>query len=378
MSNKTICFVARLDFLAKPGGDTIQWQMYEQAAREAGFRTLTWFKDEPIPDADVYHAFNIDRPLELYPRLKRVKQRRKPFVLSTIHHPHDWMNRFRKEHQQSDSTVMAIYRSICGGSAERMESIRELVVLAKQQRLARILDLWPRWISRIRWLLDKADTILLLSGREADFLKQDLGYQCDLDKMAIVPNWVEGISCDGIQMPAAVRGMPEPPVIVVGRMEARKNMLRICRLANRALRPLIFIGWPNPSESAYEAELRRSLNSLIRWVPGVPREQMAGFYMHSSFLLNASYAEVSPLVDIEALMFGCPVATTRYALHHEYLPKDTPMCDAYDDQGILRLLGWRPPRLSPFYAVDSTECKSQLVAIYARLSEKSRLKEPGR
>jgi len=141
---------------------------------------------------------------------------------------------------------------------------------------------------------------------------------------------------------------------------------------------LLFIGRPNPSERAYEAEFRRSLSRLVQWIPGVSREQMAGFYRHSSFLLNASYAEVSPLVDIEALMFGCPVATTRYALHHEFLPKDTPICDAYDDPGILKLLEWRPPRRSPFCAVEITECKSKLVAIYARLSEKSGLKEQRR
>jgi glycosyltransferase involved in cell wall biosynthesis len=377
MHKRTVCFIARLDFLDKPGGDTTQWHMYEQTAREAGFSTLTWFKDEPIPDADVYHAFNIDRPLELYPKLRRVKQRGRPFVLSTIHHPHAWMNRFRAVRQQSGSTVKAIYHSICGGSVERMEAVRELVVLAKQQRLSHILDLWPRWISRVRWLLDNADKIMLASRREADFLRQDLGHQYDSDKMAIVPNWVEGIPRDATQMPAVVCAMPELPVIVVGRLEARKNMLRISRLANEALRPLIFIGRPNPSERAYEAELQGRLSSLVQWVPGVSREQMAGFYMHSSFLLNASYVEVSPLVDIEALMFGCPVATTRYALHHEFLPKDTPICDAYDDQSILRLLEWRPPRLSPFCAVDAAECKSRLAAIYTRLLGKNGLKEQG-
>jgi hypothetical protein len=79
MAGTTVCFIARMDFESKPGGDTIQWHMYDRAAREAGLRTTTWFDDSPIPEADMFHALNIDRPLELYPKLVRVKQLGIPF-----------------------------------------------------------------------------------------------------------------------------------------------------------------------------------------------------------------------------------------------------------------------------------------------------------
>jgi glycosyltransferase involved in cell wall biosynthesis len=368
MNKRTVCFVARLDLLDKPGGDTTQWRLYEKAAREAGFCTQTWFEDRRIPDADVYHALNVDRPLELYPRLRQVKRRGRPFILSTIHHPHAWLVRFRMQRQPMDSAIKMAYRHVFGRSVERTESVREIVVLTRQRRLARVSDLWPIWINRVRWLLGAADKVALASGREADFLKRDFGFACSSEKLEIVPNWIEGVSGDGFQAPAVIRDMPEAPVIVVGRIESRKNLLRVCRLANQASRPLIFIGWPNPSERAYEDELRRGLSRLVQWVPGVDRQQMAGFYRHASFLLNASYAEVSPLVDVEALMFGCPVATTRYALHHEYLPEGTPQCDAHDDHSILELMKWRPQRIKSFCAVDADECKRRLVAIYTQLA----------
>ena len=91
---RTVCFVARSDFESRPGGDTVQWRMYERVAREAGLRATTWFDDLSIPPADVYHAFNVDRPLELYPKLAEVKRRGRPFILSTIHHPHEWMTKY--------------------------------------------------------------------------------------------------------------------------------------------------------------------------------------------------------------------------------------------------------------------------------------------
>jgi glycosyltransferase involved in cell wall biosynthesis len=375
MNKRTVCYIARCDFLDSPGGDTTQWRAYAQAAKEAGFETKTWFKDGEMPEADVYHALNIDQPQEIHPRLRQVKRRKKPFVLSTIHHPDAWMNRFRKVSPDAGRAAKVFYRSFLGESRPCVESLKEISLLVRQKRFARLFDLWPLWISRVRWLLRQADGIILLSRREADFLGEDFGFSCDPGKMAIVPNWVEGIFGDAVQVPDSMRGMPEPPILVVGRIEARKNVLRVCRLAERSARSIIFIGRPNPSESGYAEQFQRCIDRsrYVRWIPGVPREQMAGFYAHSSFLLNASYVEVSPLVDVEALEFGCPVATTRYALHHEYLPEGTPVCDAYEDEDVLRHMSWRPERLRRRSAVNADQCKQNLVSIYARLAGGSAL-----
>jgi glycosyltransferase involved in cell wall biosynthesis len=168
--------------------------------------------------------------------------------------------------------------------------------------------------------------------------------------------------------------LPEAPVLVVGRIEPLKNSLRICRLAESARRPLVFIGLPLHADSTFcatfEAEMRRS--RYCRWIRGVPRSTLASFYRHGSFLLNASYVEVSPLVDIEALALGCPVATTKYALHHEWLPPDTPICDPYDDASILERLAWRPHHLSPRHVVDRDACAAELVRAWRDLARSSR------
>lgn len=366
----TVCFIARLDFESKPGGDTVQWHMYDRAARAAGLRTVAWFGDGPRPAADVYHAFNIDRPLELYPKLRQVKRAGRPFILSTIHHPNEWLERFRTQHPPSGFLGRLLYRSPLGRSVPASESIKEAVRLVQQRRLGRLTDLWPSWSRRVEWLMAEADCITLLSAKEGEFIARDFGYTCRPEQAAIVPNWVEGVGSPEAPVPASFRGLSAPPVIVVGRIEARKNVLRVCRLADVAGRAVFFIGRPNPNEPGYaeamKAAIARSKNA--RWIPGVPRDEMAGFYAHAGFLLNASYVEVSPLVDIEALMFGCPVTTTRYALHHALLPAGTPVCDAYDDQDLLGRLTWQPPRQAPTTVVDPAAVQRDLLGIYRRLA----------
>jgi len=115
---RTVCFVARGDFESMPGGDTMQWRMYERVVREAGLSPTTWFDDSSIPPADVYHAFNVDHPLELYPKLAEVKRRGRPFILSTIHHPHEWLTKY----YSTGARGSLLYRSALGRSIPAPET----------------------------------------------------------------------------------------------------------------------------------------------------------------------------------------------------------------------------------------------------------------
>ena len=222
----------------------------------------------------------------------------------------------------------------------------------------------------MRWLLKNADRITLLTGSEASYVQTDFAYEIPCHQKVIVPNWSEGLGDASVEKPDACAGLAEPPVLVVGRIEPRKASLRIARLAERVGRHVVFVGLPLHGDSAYvrdvEAAVRRSRYS--KWIAGVPRSMLASFYRHSSFLLNASFVEVSPLVDVEALALGCPVATTLYAMHHQLLPPDTPVCDPYDDRSILDRLQWRPGRLPPRQVVDREMCARRLVDTYLALA----------
>ena len=366
----TICFVARSDFEAVPGGDTVQWRMYERVVREAGLGVATWFDDSPMPAADVYHAFNADRPLELYPKLAEVKRRGRPFVLSTIHHPNEWLTKYYTSQPSAEALGSLLHRSGLGRSMPARETIREIVAVARDRRLGRVRALMPSWRQRVRWLLRNADRIMLLTASEAAYLETDFACAIPRHRQVIVPNWAEGLGEAAAERPDAFAGLPEPPVLVVGRIEPRKASLLISRLAEQARRHVVFVGVPLNRDGAFartfQATVERSRYS--RWIAGVPRAELASFYRHSSFLLNASFVEVSPLVDVEALALGCPVATTIYAMHHQLLPPGTPLCDPYDARSILDRLQWRPDRLPPTRLVDRELCARRLVATYLELA----------
>jgi glycosyltransferase involved in cell wall biosynthesis len=366
----TVCFVARRDFESAPGGDTMQWRMYDRVAREAGLRPTTWFDDSSIPPADVYHAFNVDRPLELFPKLAEVKRRGRPFILSTIHHPNEWLTKYYISRPSEAALGSLLYRSGLGRSMPARETIREIVTVARDRRIARFLTLIPGWRQRVRWLLTNADRIMLLTGSEATYIRTDFAYEIPRHQQVIVPNWSEGLGDASAGKPDAFAGLPEPPVLVVGRIEPRKASLRISQLAERARRHVVFVGPPLNGDGAFARAFHLAMqqSQYSRWIGGVPRSMLAALYRHSSFLLNASFIEVSPLVDVEALAVGCPVSTTMYAMHHQLLPSDTPLCDPYDDRSVLDRLQWRPSRLQPRQLVDREICAGRLVDTYLALA----------
>jgi glycosyltransferase involved in cell wall biosynthesis len=374
MSAIRVCFVARSDFVSKPGGDTIQWQIYDAAARAAGMKTMEWFEDAPMPDARVFHALNVDRPLEIYPKMREAYRRGRTFIVSTVHHPVPWIERFRAVEPPGGSLGRVLYRSPLGRTVSRSESIKEIVRLAQQKRFGHCRDLWPSWSARVRWLLKNASRVMLLAREEEVHLRADFNADFSAEKTVVVPNWVEGVGEDRSADPGhLLKGWPEMPVLAVGRIEARKNVHRVAKLAERARRPILFLGRANPNEQEYVRQFENlvSASQYARWVPGVARPELSGYYQIASFLLNASYVEVSPMVDIEALHWGCPVATTQFALHHSVLPPGTPKCDPYNDDQILEILGWRPSRLERTEVVNPEDCRRSLISVYQSVAQRA-------
>jgi glycosyltransferase involved in cell wall biosynthesis len=374
MAPPTICFVARADFEAKPGGDTVQWRMYERAAREAGLSTRTWFDDAQMPEADVYHALNILNPLDLYPKLVEVSRRGRPFILSAIHHSHEWLIRFRRHQPPTGLLGKLLYRSPVGRSVATSETAREAAMSLVRGRFARLPRLLPSWRTRVTWLLTRAERIALLSRREGVDIERDFACPISDARALHVPNWVEEIDAPASEAPDRVARLAEPPVLAVGRIEPRKHSLGVARLAHRARRSILFVGEPHPMERAYVREFAgiERESPWVHWVRGVPRSEIAQFYGHAAFLLNASFLEVSPFVDIEALAFGCPIVTTYYAAHHDLLPPGTPTCDPYDEASLLEWLSWRPERLKPIEVVDREAVKQTLVQAYRDVARAGR------
>jgi glycosyltransferase involved in cell wall biosynthesis len=328
-----ICFVARDDLFSKRGGDTILCELYMQLAKNDGYEVTTWTSSSLYIEADLYHAFNIDRPLEIFPRLKMVVSRGKKFVITTLHHPNNWVERFRMEALGSSKKSKLFYSSSLGKTSYRAETIKELVRQIIKGKLEPS-TLSHSWLSRIQWILQHADTLLLQSRLEANYIMVDYSVSVEEDVLVTLPNPAMSES------PQVASNVKCWDALFVGRIEVRKNPLSLALAAIAAKKNILFIGKANLNEAGYATRFSKLIeeNSNLQWIKGVSREELQQYYRQAGVLVNPSYVEVSPIVDIEALSNQCPLVTTKYALHHEFLPSATLSCDPYSIDSIVEVL----------------------------------------
>jgi len=360
--NQSICFVARDNLFSKRGGDTVLCELYANMALENGYSVSYWVSNEEHVEADLYHAFNLDRPLEIYPRLLKIKSKGKKYILTSLHHPNAWVEKYRSKAIGSSFISRLFYASPVGNTILRAETTKEYIrqILSGHPEISAIRTPWEK---RVTWLITHASCICLQSKLEKNYIEEDFGISIHDDSILVLPNpamnQTNKSEMDEIQY----------DILFVGRIEARKNILSLIKAVTATNKSLLVIGKPNPNESKYvrEASMMIRDNPNIHWIEGVNREVLQMYYKKAKVFINPSYVEVSPIVDIEALANGCPIITTDYALHHEFLPSNTPVCDPYSIDSIIECISSPQTFISAAKSPSQSQVKDDLLSLYSVL-----------
>src|SRR5204862_799089 len=110
-------------------------------------------------------------------------------------------------------------------------------------------------------------------------------------------------------------------VLIVGRIETRKNQLLVLQALRDTDVPVTLVGAPNPLHNDYVRQVAAevSRNPRSRWIGERSHSDLAALYLTHSVHINASWYEVAPLVDLEAAVLGCAVISTTAGYTAEYL-----------------------------------------------------------
>lgn len=358
-----MCFVARDDMFTKRGGDTILCELYANMMKASGWEVDFWVDKRPFVEADFYHAFNIDRPLEIYPKLKKAVLQNRKFAITSLHHPWEWVEKFRVDAIGVESLGRMFYSSPLGRNTRHAEYFKEFIRMG----LTRSFDksvLCVSWLGRAKWIIDNASGILLQSNAEESYIEKDFGVSGIHSKCFVVPN-------PAMEQDDSVISLDchETDILFVGRIEVRKNPLSLLHAAIASKRRLRLIGKANPNEKSYFQLILKLVteNEGIELIQGVTRAELQQHYRRAKLLVNPSYVEVSPIVDVEGLANKCPLVTTKYALHHEFLPKGVGICDPYSIDSLVDVLQGSYSATAPACVPSESECQNNLIVIYNHL-----------
>lgn len=305
-------FVLRGDAFSKNGGDVVQAQSYADVLRELGddVRLIEYAPGMELRENALIHYFNVDRPFEMLEVARAAGGR--PFFVSTIHHSIIHVREMRRAQRTVNGRALA---------SAIPEDLRTLLVFIARtvadsrgtlaQRLSagyRAVIHTPRMRRSIRNVLEAASGIFLLSELERASLSEDYGLKSIVG--TLTPNGRPSHSIANVSLEDDFESR-QNDILVVGRIESRKRQLDIARQALQMELAVSFVGTPNLNESEYVHSFDKvvSQGANLRWIRGLPHDQVLEKMRSSKVLLNASWVEVQSLVDLEAVFSGCRVVT---------------------------------------------------------------------
>ena len=177
---------------------------------------------------------------------------------------------------------------------------------------------FPRWPGWRRELLALTDRILPNSQAEAEQLLEL--FAVDDDAIRVIPNGVDPRFADACAESFHSRFGSSEFVLYVGRVEPRKNVLRLVEACRFAELPLVVIGDAPPGRNAYLRACRALGSGSAQWISALRHEDplLASAYASARVFALPSWFETPGLSALEAALAGCAVVVTPLGCTREY------------------------------------------------------------
>lgn len=313
-----VAIATRRDADRKGGGDVQQALTYAELITARGHEAVVVDSGAAVagdPSVDLVHLFNTDRPVELIASSSALLRADKPYVVSTVHHSFVHLREF---YRLRPGALGVLERRLPRSLADFLKHV------ARYRPAPAPLTAYPTR-GAVRRCLERAAGVLCLAQGEADWLAADYRYA---GPVQVLPNGAT------TRRPAAGADID---VIVLGRVELRKNQLAVARALQGTPYRVLFLGAPNMVDPAYvrafEAAVLASPN--VSWVRGVPASEVPRYLARSRVALSASFFEVLSLADLEAAAAGCVVVASERGNTHELLgARGAFYVDPYDLTGL--------------------------------------------
>ena len=126
----------------------------------------------------------------------------------------------------------------------------------------------------------------------------------------------------------------EGAVLCMGRIEARKNQLRLIKALNNSRFRLFIHGHPSPNAGAYAAACREAAASNVKILPPLSGDALYAAYASAKVHVLPSYFETTGLSSLEAAAMGCNIVVTDRGDTGDYFGDHAWYCEPDDTASI--------------------------------------------
>ena len=322
----------RANIFTCPGGDTIQMQKTKVALEKIGCNVDLSLELRPnLSDYDVIHLFNITRVQETFIQVQNAVEQKKPIVLSTIYWP---FNDFEKKANIGIRKILGKFFD-----ADKMASIKALAkyLLLREKDEGTKYLIHHKYSEMQQYILRNTNIFLPNALGEMEQIKKHLKFFADLEDIVIVPN--------AIDLEIAEKALKEKTdkfvkykgwLICVGRIDARKNQLKLLEAISGSDYKLLLVGKCSPGQKNYYKKVMRCIkdNPNVEYIEQISNDDLYQLYKECRVSVLPSWFETPGLVSLEAAVMGCNIVVSDKGTTKEYFGSYAFYCDVMDSNSI--------------------------------------------
>lgn len=286
-----IAAISRATLFSSPGGDTKQIERTALYLRELGVRIDVLLTNQPIDyrKYDLLHFFNITRPADI---LHHALKSERPYVVSPIFVEYG--------HEDGDGSLRGLLRKRFG--SDGMEYLKVVARRLRNGEQIGSLKYLTRGHRRsVIRIVQNAAMLLPNSESEYQRFARHYGYA---PPYHIIPN--------GVDMPRVLKNYPIIPshkgaVVCMGRIEPRKNQLRLIQALRGSGLKLIIHGEASPNHAQYERRCREAAGDDCFFEGWLQGDEVFAAYASAKVHAMPSFFETTGLSSLEAAAMGCNV-----------------------------------------------------------------------
>jgi len=318
-----VLFLLRKNIFDAPGGDTIQILKTKKYLEREGVEViLSNEKKIGCQDVDLIHAFNLTRVGETYIQIKNAKELKRKIVLSPIYWPIDEF-----ESKGRDFKYRRLRQLFGLNNFERIKAFYKYLFLERDNssHLVVFLNGYSNLQKKIINLCD-----YFLPNSKSEIIEIEKVFGIRLKNYTIVPNGVD----DNIFRINKNKHYERKYVLCVGRIDPRKNQLKVIKALNSLNYPSIFIGKPGRNNLKYYKLCRKIAHKNIQFIDYIDQQELKRFYFQSKVHVLASWFETPGLSSLEAAYCGCNIVVCNKGSVREYFKDYAYYCEPDDEDSI--------------------------------------------
>jgi len=309
-----VLFYVRANHIEVKGGDLVQLYSTGEALVKEGI-SIEYSSDtkKDLAKYDIVHIFNSPRFEETKEFFENALKQKKPIAFSTIF----WSKDELAVGIAKNRSVKFVYKTFGVGTAKSYRKIAKKIQNVKKYDNSEVIE---------GWLFQQADILLPNSEGEMREIKRVYGVDNDYQ---VVCN---AINVDKFQKtPMFSR---KNYVLSVGRVERRKNTMKLIEACAKNNLPLVLIGGFDEKDDYAKECIKLAEANSFKYINHLGQDELIKYYYEAKVHAMVGWYETPGLSSMEAACGGCNIVSTDRGSTKEYFKDMAVYCDPFSQNSI--------------------------------------------